>query len=693
MTFKHTKFEDSAVMRSLERLAKEKNLLPSQTVKTASATPKLDLSPSDNLTSNIMILCAGLRDSGMYKQAQELEEKFFTYKQAQTLYETSKETGEDLVDEAHPKGSPKLEGVDAGDLAIIETIVDQQMKLLDVVNKNPTGKLASNKEVINAVKMVLGGDDFLSAKGASKVSLGQLTPPSGNKESSSDSSIGTEVGIAASTLALSKAISVIKNWRAGGDVREYNNALKEVEKATARFNKADAKLLEKGMKENPAIARYIKKVNPKVANSLSKQIAEKAAKAGKKAVEKGTQQAGKKAVEKGTQKAVEKGTQQAAKQLAQKGTEQVATQVATKPGLWGRALRFLKSPVNFGGAAAGGGAAAEGGAAAAGTAAVEGGAAAVEGGAAAVGIGAGSTVAALAASAIIAGVATYLVTTAIYNNKFYADNLQDASNKLLEELKDVQKIPGWSSHVGEEAEFKQKFAAAMKAAEVAQGFTNNPSEKALDALRIYGDALQDASTAAYKLSTSARGIYSGDADMKPGESRDAGTGVGDWISENLRTSNISRWVGADAPQLADVMIAGAEFVNVAQKAISEVRVAMNGVIDVINKEVAKENSQTGGNTSANLLKSYTDTLNNITKFINVIKAKEAAKTLDNAKAKALISWLEKAQKLINADKAKFEGVDASARYAVVDTYANRFKNYSAKLKAFNDKYTQVPGVV
>jgi hypothetical protein len=70
------------------------------------------------------------------------------------LYETTKEKGEDLVDAAHPKGSHKLEGVD-GD-ATVETILDQHSKIVDIINKKPTGKLASSRDIINAVKKAFG---------------------------------------------------------------------------------------------------------------------------------------------------------------------------------------------------------------------------------------------------------------------------------------------------------------------------------------------------------------------------------------------------------------------------------------------------------------------------------------------------------------------------------------------------------
>ena len=155
MTFKHVKFEDSPTMRALEKVAKEKGLVKPETLqKKASITKKADYTPTTDFMENIFKLCAGLRAQGFEKAASEIEVNFLQYKQAQTLYETSKEKGEDLVQSAHPKGSHKLEGVE-GDEATIETILDQHLKLKQIVEKKPTGKLSSSRDLLNAVKIVL----------------------------------------------------------------------------------------------------------------------------------------------------------------------------------------------------------------------------------------------------------------------------------------------------------------------------------------------------------------------------------------------------------------------------------------------------------------------------------------------------------------------------------------------------------
>lgn len=156
MTFKHVKFEDSVTMRSLERVARDKGWIHDTPISKIASLNETDLSISMNLTENIMKLCAGLRASGAHKYADEVELKFMNYKKAQTLYETSKETGEDLIDSAHPKGSHKLSDMDGDN--VIETIIDQHLAAIKLTEKKPTGKLSSASEILNQVKVALGAD-------------------------------------------------------------------------------------------------------------------------------------------------------------------------------------------------------------------------------------------------------------------------------------------------------------------------------------------------------------------------------------------------------------------------------------------------------------------------------------------------------------------------------------------------------
>lgn len=154
MTFKHGKFEDSATMRSLIKVAEQKGWVTSEPLK-KTASESIDLSPTSSLTENVLKLCAGLRQSGMHKYADEVEKNFFNYKRASDIYDVTGEEGKDLVDAAHPDGSHKMEGIE-GD-AVIETILDQHLKDTEVVEKKPSGKLTDASSILRAVKMVLAG--------------------------------------------------------------------------------------------------------------------------------------------------------------------------------------------------------------------------------------------------------------------------------------------------------------------------------------------------------------------------------------------------------------------------------------------------------------------------------------------------------------------------------------------------------
>lgn len=153
MTFKNVKFDDSAVMRSLEKLAVKKGLVQPETMKKeASAAPKTSLKPTGDLTQDLLKLCDGLRKAGFSKYADDVETKFVQLKKAESLYETSKETGEGFLEDAHPEGSVKLKDMD-GD-ATVETVADIKKKIEELVNKTPKGKLA-NQDFINLVKISL----------------------------------------------------------------------------------------------------------------------------------------------------------------------------------------------------------------------------------------------------------------------------------------------------------------------------------------------------------------------------------------------------------------------------------------------------------------------------------------------------------------------------------------------------------
>jgi hypothetical protein len=195
MSFKQTKHWDSEVMRSLEKVAYEKGLIkPEPLQKQASLSKTADITPTSDLMQNIIKLCIALRAEGLVKEAAEVETNFFNYKKAQTLYEVTKEKGEDLVDAAHPQGSHKLEGLDSEE-AVVEDIVDRHNKMKAVVDKKPTGKYSSTKDILNAVKVTLGADPLAMERG-------NLSTKKGLSKQAADGIAGLVASVVVSALAL-----------------------------------------------------------------------------------------------------------------------------------------------------------------------------------------------------------------------------------------------------------------------------------------------------------------------------------------------------------------------------------------------------------------------------------------------------------------------------------------------------------
>jgi hypothetical protein len=93
--------------------------------------------------SDLVKLADGLRSKGLTKQADELEDKIYQLKQAEThLYKAFEEDGQDLLDFAHPDGSPTVSPAQ-NQMGQVETLDEAQRKVLEIINKKPTGKFSS----------------------------------------------------------------------------------------------------------------------------------------------------------------------------------------------------------------------------------------------------------------------------------------------------------------------------------------------------------------------------------------------------------------------------------------------------------------------------------------------------------------------------------------------------------------------
>lgn len=112
-----------------------------------------------SFSEKILQLSDGLRASGLPKYADDIERKFLLLKRAaaNSLYDVSNETGEDLIDFAHPEGNKLLDKA-WSELGTVETILEQHKKIVDIIQKKPKGKLAG-KNILNAVKIVLANEE------------------------------------------------------------------------------------------------------------------------------------------------------------------------------------------------------------------------------------------------------------------------------------------------------------------------------------------------------------------------------------------------------------------------------------------------------------------------------------------------------------------------------------------------------
>ena len=120
-----------------------------------------NVSQEMGVNEKILSLCAKLRQEGFAKQADGLESKFLTYKSAAVhLYNTHNETGEDLINAAHPDGDNAI--CDAADgLGTVETVLSRHKKMVDVITKEPKGKLASR----SASKLIKKADVVIAEIG------------------------------------------------------------------------------------------------------------------------------------------------------------------------------------------------------------------------------------------------------------------------------------------------------------------------------------------------------------------------------------------------------------------------------------------------------------------------------------------------------------------------------------------------
>lgn len=171
MTLKHIDFHDSPVMRELERQAFKKGTVVTPVadiVKKASAQKRF--ASTGELFVDLIRLAEGLRERGFSDQATVLESKIFAYKKAAQEYNSE-------LSAAHPDGDVTM-GEASNGLGDVETLESAHEKMVEVVNKKPTGKqaalianiLKASEEALELKKKAQAGDesaeDVFSGKSA-----------------------------------------------------------------------------------------------------------------------------------------------------------------------------------------------------------------------------------------------------------------------------------------------------------------------------------------------------------------------------------------------------------------------------------------------------------------------------------------------------------------------------------------------
>lgn len=116
---------------------------------------KASIKPS--FTEKILKLSEKLRNSGYTNQAESLENTFVIYKQAESvdpklLYRAHDETGEDLIEFAHPDGDVEIAPA-KNQYGHIETPISQHKKIIDIVQKKVAQDNSTKiKSIIIAMK-------------------------------------------------------------------------------------------------------------------------------------------------------------------------------------------------------------------------------------------------------------------------------------------------------------------------------------------------------------------------------------------------------------------------------------------------------------------------------------------------------------------------------------------------------------
>lgn len=155
MTLGYLNKNYSEIFSEFKKVAEEKGLSSSVDKAVERLQAEKELNPSFDLMQDFYKLTAGLKNAGYVKEAEELETKFFLYKNAQThLYRVHDEDGDDILEFAHPDGDAKVENA-KNNYGDVETLISQHQKTVEVAHKSPTGK-NTTAAILNQAAQALG---------------------------------------------------------------------------------------------------------------------------------------------------------------------------------------------------------------------------------------------------------------------------------------------------------------------------------------------------------------------------------------------------------------------------------------------------------------------------------------------------------------------------------------------------------
>jgi len=180
MTQKHIGFSDSIVMKELEKIAVKDKLIEFEKKPEIQAKASTELKETGDVFMDSITLAESLREKGFNKQAALLEKRALEYKEqtkeGSEQYNWWEEDGDSFLEFAH-KNDYHEPLPSSNDYGRVEDEIGEHKKIMQSVERQPTGKTASDKKkIINEINRIAqeaeGGGTDVSVINAYKV-IGQ----------------------------------------------------------------------------------------------------------------------------------------------------------------------------------------------------------------------------------------------------------------------------------------------------------------------------------------------------------------------------------------------------------------------------------------------------------------------------------------------------------------------------------------